>query len=121
MQELETDQKIQYRLFDKQGKEHWFDGVIHGIRSYEEKGFTIRVTYLIDTGRNTRVDEYPFDHRDREINKRINELVVKKNKQPSDALNEVLKHTDLPASKFDVERIRQPEQIELPREHIRTI
>jgi hypothetical protein len=121
MDTLEVGQNIQYRLFDKQAKEHWFPGVIHGVKSYEEKNFVVNVTYLVDTGRDARIDEYPFNHRDREVNKRVNELIAKKSKHHVVALNEVLKHSDLPDDKLDVERVRQPEQIELPREHIRII
>lgn len=120
MKEFDTDDKIQYRLFDKKGKEHWFNGVIHGIRRYEEGGIIMRITYLVDTGRNTRVDEFPFDHRDRELTRQINEH-IDKGVEPLEAIDKVIKKDDLPKSKLDVERIRQPEQIELPPEHIRAV
>lgn len=115
--ELEAGDKIQYF---QDGK--WHKGVIHGVRNYEDAATNMitRITYLVDTGRNERVDEYPFDHRDREINKRVNAM-VSKGKPHIEALNAVLKHSDLPDNKPDVERVRQPEQIELPAEHIKPV
>lgn len=77
--ELEAGSKVEYRLYDKRGKEHWLKGVIHAVRRYEDPATNtiIRISYLIDTGR-----EHP-DH----------------------------------VGRVD----RQPEQIELPAEHIRTV
>lgn len=119
--ELQSGDKIQYRLFDKKGKEHWLKGVIHGVRRYEDPvtNMIINQTYLVDTGRHERLDEYPFDHRNREINKRMNDIAARKGVHSTQALKEVLKHSDLPESKMDTEVVRQPEQIELPAEHIR--
>lgn len=121
MNELQAGDKIQYRLFDKKGKEHWFNGVIHGVRRYEERGFINRITYLIDTGRDERVDELPYDHRQREASKRVN-VLVGKGADVYDAIEKVYaKGNDLPDRKIDIERVRQPEQIELPPEHIRAV
>lgn len=118
--QYEAGDKIQYRLFDKKGKGTWFDGVIHAVRRYEDPktNMITGLTYLVDTGRDTRVDEFPFNHRDREINRRTNAL-IRKGGDPDKSLMTVLKHTDLPDSKQDVERVRQPEQIELAPEHIK--
>lgn len=114
--------KIEYMLYDKKGAAHWFAGAIHGVKRYEDPAtnMIIRITYLVDTGRNTRLDKIPFDPRAREVNKRANELVAQ-GKDVLKAYAEVEKHSDLPDSKADVEIVRQPEQLELPAEHIRKI
>lgn len=122
--EFESGEAIEYRLFDKKNVEHWFPGVIHGARRYEDENHIIKkITYLVDTGRDTRVDKYPFDHRDREINKRMNTLLDDDSNDidtPQKAIAEVETHTDLPKSKQDVEVVRQPEQLELPPENVRS-
>lgn len=123
--EYEVDQRIQYCLFDKKNKAHWLEGKIHGVRRYEDAATNTitKITYLVDTGRDERVDEVHFNHRDREVNRRINKLLVTPDNDIEDvqtaldaALNDPAK---LPASKHDVERVRQPEQLELPPELIR--
>lgn len=118
---FEAGHKIQYRLFDKNGKEHWVPGIVHGVRRYEDAATNMitRITYLVDTGRDERVDEFPFDHRDREIERRANKL-VSQGEDPVKAMSIVLNRSDLPESKRDIELVRQPEQIELPAEHIRS-
>jgi hypothetical protein len=111
--------KIQFMLPDKDGKPVWFDGVVHGVKQYEKNGLVEKVAYLIDTGRNERVDEYPFDHRDRELNKQI-QAEQKKGADIHQAIKKVIDRNDLPPSKLDVEISRQPEQIELTAEFIRS-
>lgn len=118
--DLQAGDKIQYRLFDSKKKEHWFDGVVHGVRRYESpEGFITKTTYMIDTGRNTRLDKYPYDVRNREINKRWNIEQQAKGGDAFQNLIKVSKMADLPDSKMEVEEVRQPEQIELPAEYIR--
>jgi hypothetical protein len=115
MKILEAGTKVQYLY----GGE-WKIGVIHGYRQYEnEMGLIQMVTYLIDTGEHERIDEYPFDHRSREINRRVNEHVQKHNSTPEQAVEAVLKHGDLPESKMDIERVRQPKQIELSQDFVK--
>ena len=120
MQEFEAGQKIQYQLFDEKGKGHWFNGVIHGVRSYEDKGFIKRVTYLVDTGRHDSLIENPYDVRDREIMRQADKL-LKRGTHPDHVIAKVLEKGDLPKSKIEIEVTRQPEQIELPPEHIRAV
>lgn len=125
--DYETGQKIQYMLPDKKGKQHWFAGVIHGVRRYEDAGTNTitKVTYLVDTGRHTRIDEIVFNHRDREITKRFNKAFKptsdhqKNHEQRVKLISAISEHPDLPDSKLGVERVRQPEQIELTAEFIR--
>jgi hypothetical protein len=117
--DLTAGDKIQYRLHDAKGKEHWFDGVIHGVRRYEtSEGLITKTTYMVDTGRNTRVDKIVFDHRDREIHKRV-AIEQGRGATPDQAFNKVSKMLDLPDNKMGIEEVRQPEQIELPAEFIR--
>lgn len=120
MKEYQVDQKIKYKLFDKKSKEHWFNGVIHGVKRFEnEAGVITKITYLVDTGRHERLDEHPFNHREREMSKRIRKLVRSGEAQSHpEALQKVLEYTDLPDDKPDVEVFRQPEQIELTEEFI---
>ena len=122
MENIEAGTKIQYRLFDKENKEHWFDGVVHGVRRYEnpKTGVITKITYLVDTGRDERVDEQVYDQRDRAISEHVTKL-TRKGADILDALAQVHKRDDLPQSKVITERIRQPEQIELPAEHIRLV
>lgn len=116
---FEAGDKIQYRLFDKKGKAHWLDGAIHGVKRYEDpSGVITNLTYLVDTGRNTRVDEKHRDKRALEVEKRAKKI-MKTGKTQFEALIEIDKHTDLPDSELVVLEVRQPEQIELPAEHIR--
>lgn len=118
----EVGDNIQFKLLDKKGIEHWFPGVIHGIRKYQDpvNNMIQKVTYLIDTGRDTRVDEIVYNPLDREINKRV-DAEVRKGKNYHKTLAKVLQHPDLPASSVEVETVRQPEQIELPAEQIRGV
>lgn len=104
----------------KDGK--WYRGVIHGVRTVEDhNGIVKSVSYLVDTGRNTRVDEYPFNHRDREISKRLNENLPKgaDHDQANKMIKDIMASPDLPEDKMDVEKVRQPEQIELSAEQIK--
>jgi hypothetical protein len=128
MDEYQPGQKVQYQLPDKKGKMHWLPGAIHGVRRYEDPATNaiIKITYLIDTGRNVRLDEHPFDHRDREINKRINKqhkpILDNPDKDWENKLKvvkDVLASPDLPDSKPDVDVVRQPEQIELTEDFIK--
>lgn len=120
--ELEAGSKIQYRLFDKNGKEHWFKGVVHGVRRYEDPATKMitKMTYMVDTGRHERLDKNPFDPRGREITKQVN-VLTDKGMDLTKALDRVVKKDDLPESGVEYDIIRQPEQIELPPEHIRPI
>lgn len=120
MKIYEIGDKIEFMLPDKKGKAHWFPGKIHGVRRYEDPKTNAiqKMTYLVDTGRDERVDERPFDRRDVEVTRRVRAERAK-GKTDVEAISAVMKHTDLPESKIDVVRIRQPEQLELPAEHIR--
>jgi hypothetical protein len=115
----EVGQKVKYKLFDKHAKEHWFDGVIHGLKRYEDaSGIITKVTYLVDTGRDERVDKHPFNPRDREVDKRINKILRDPNdKRGLDKLDEivedVLGQKNLPANSLEFDVVRQPEQLEL--------
>jgi hypothetical protein len=125
MREYQIGQKIKYALKDKNGKEHWLDGVIFAVKSHEAQANIItKITYLVDTGRHTRLDEYPYDQREREISRRAGKII----RDPNDKrtiidytkiLSSILEHPDLPESKIVTEKVRQPEQIELPGELIR--
>lgn len=120
--EYEAGEKIEYSLSDKNGKAHWFKGVIHAVKRYEdpETNMTVRVSYLVDTGRNTSEEKIVFNHRDREFQKRLDDRMLK-GKSYKKSLEEVSQHTDLPDSKIDTEIVRQPEQIELAPDKIRAI
>lgn len=56
-------QLVQYMLPDRRSKAHWFNGTIHGIRRYENQKTNLitKITYLVDTGRDERIDEYLLD------------------------------------------------------------
>jgi hypothetical protein len=114
---------IEFMLPDKKGKANWFPGKIHGVKTTEDPKThaILTVSYLVDTGRDERVDESPIDVRGREIEKRVQEVIKKDSKKTIlDAVKEVSKHADLPpAGTIEIEKVRQPEQIELSESMIR--
>lgn len=117
MQALEPGTKVEYMA----GGE-WKLGVVHGYRQYEtEAGIVKGVTYLIDTGEDERVDEYPFDHREREISRQMNDHMKKHNSTVPEAFQAVTKKNDLPESKLDVERVRQPKQLEVSQQFVKPV
>lgn len=122
MEEFTNDQKVKYRLYDEKGKAHWFTGAIHGIRRYEDPATNaiIKQTYLIDTGRNERVDKIPFNKRDRAINEHVARF-MKAGKKQEEALFIAQKQPDLPDSSIEFETVRQPEQIELEAKDLRSV
>lgn len=118
-QEIPIGAKVRYWI---PGNPTWLTGTVHGVKRKEDPAtnFILELTYLIDTGANTRIDKYPFDHRDREVTKRIRSL-MKDGKDYLEAAHEVVKHTDLPESRLDVVVVRQPEQVEVLPKNLRRI
>lgn len=54
MQKFEPGDKVKYQTKDGS----WKNGVIHGVRKVDDVDGTPRIfTYLIDTGRDVRIDE----------------------------------------------------------------
>lgn len=120
MQTHDTGDKIQYRLFDKDGKEHWFPGVIHGVRRYEDPktNAITKVTYLVDTGRDYHVEERQIEVRGEEIARRL-EAALADGEDQEKAIKRIAKADDLPDSAIKTVKVRQPEQLELEVKHIR--
>ncbi len=126
-QEYTNDQKISFMLPGKMGKQHWFPGVIHGVRRYEDSsGIITKITYLVDTGRDEMVLESVRDKRGQEIDKRLHKAMSKIDRKDPERgekhmklLQEISEHPDLPETELYTEKIRQPEQIELTAEFIR--
>lgn len=124
---FEIGQKIKYKLLDKKGKEHWFDGLIHGIKRSEDPSTNLitNITYLVDTGRSTRIDEHTFNPRAREIDKRIKKISLVKrghgmeHEETLEEINKIFDHDDLPDNTIETELIRQPEQLELSQNFIK--
>jgi hypothetical protein len=121
--EYALGEEIEFMLPDKDGTEHWFPGTIHGVRDYAETETTYaKRTYLVDTGRDERLDEYTRDKLSDVVNERSAEIVADEDNPIDnfhDAINEVLTHDDLPESELYVEKVRQPEQLELIAESLR--
>lgn len=111
-----TGDKVQYRVGDK-----WRDGVVHGVSKGEDaKGRVVSLSYLVDTGKDERVDKYPYNPRDVEFNKRVHKL-IDDGAEVQDALAEVEKHKDLPKSANKVEIVRQPKQVAVLPDDIRAV
>lgn len=109
--------KVSYRF---EGK--WREGIVHGTKTHEKPdGEVTQVSYLIDTGEDLRVDEYAFNPRQSEINRRVEKLVKSKGKDHAEALAEVSKQKDLPESKHDVEKVRQPVLIEVDQAEVKPL
>lgn len=118
----EAGQKIEYRLLDKAGKAHWFKGLIHGVKRIEDPAtnMIISISYLVDTGRHERIDEVPHNPRGTEIHKRASKLIrTGEHTNFKKVFDEVAGHSDLPDEGIVIDKVRQPEQIELPAEFIR--
>lgn len=123
----ENDQLIEFALPDKKGKLHWFPGVIHGVRRYEDAATNaiIKITYLIDTGEDEHVDKFAHDERGTEIGRRLtkemdkNKLLFLDDKARNKKLAEIMQADDLPAEGLTIKEVRQPKQIELEAKFIR--
>lgn len=113
---LQIGQKVEYT--DDSGKTK--QGVIHGVQRGDTGKGEVVLSYLVDTGKDTRVDEYRTDPRNTEMNKRINEL-VEKGTDLTDAVEKVQAQKDLPKSKVEVEKVRQPEQVQVAPDKVRAI
>ena len=109
MKTLDNGAKVKYR--DANGELQ--KGVVHGVRKYEDaKGKVTKVTYLVDTGDDERVDEFKQDVRDIEYAKRVDALVAK-GMDHKEASQKVEKEGGLPKSKVVTETVRQPLTVEV--------
>lgn len=100
-------------------------GVIHAVRTYEdpETGYVLRRTYLVDTGKDVRVDKIKLNKRDVEITKRVSTAIANAKEKPNTAeehrtvyereLKKIMQAQDLPDNEIYEEIIRQPEQVEI--------
>lgn len=124
---VEAGTKVKYCLPDAKGKMHWFNGVVHAVRNYENENQVItKTTYLVDTNRDERVDEFTVDPRGIEIGKQLDKEMEKQAKKGGDvhvgeALKVVLERDNLPESDPQTVTIRQPEQLELPASQIKVV
>lgn len=116
--------KVEYRRGDK-----WLTGVVHGIKKAEAvKGPEIILGYLVDTGKDERVDEYKYNPRDMEIGNRIQvafgEQGITAMDNPDEALkiiDTISKAKDLPKSEIKMAKVRQPQQVEVLPDDIRAV
>lgn len=118
MNKLQIGAKVSYRDFDKAGKEKWKAGIIHGLTKVDTKSGPKVLAYVVDTGKDDRVDEYNYDVRGAEINKRVNAALDKKGLEGDERLlalpktvEDVAAQKDLPKSKIVNETVRQPELV----------
>lgn len=123
----EIGDKVKYKT-DKGG---WKVGTVFAIRHYDFKKeyFTndgvklSSISYLIDTGNDVRVDEVVHDPRVEKINELITKEVEKTKARDPKKIGEIVHavhtRTDLPESKITIEKIRQPEQVEVTPDHIK--
>lgn len=115
---LDIGSKVTYK--DSKGKQR--SGVIHAVRKVDTKSGTRVVGYLVDTGKDERVDEIVRDPRGEFIAEKANEMVANP-KDPTDnfldAVDKVVEAGDLPKQKITVEKVRQPQQVEVDIKDIR--
>lgn len=110
MSKLEIGAKVTY-TDQKTGKKK--TGIIHGIRKAEDSsGNEHIISYLVDTGNDTRVDEYRRDLRGEEIGRRA----TKHHEDGLDretALEKAMSSKGLSAEGITIDRVRQPEQVDV--------
>ncbi len=125
MEELNIGQKVKYHLDDKK----WRTGSVHAVRKVDtSSGRQAVIAYLVDTGKDERVDEYSVNKRDVEISKRSAKLHRKylagSKPNPEKFFEEVeaiSQQDDLPESKVEHHKVRQPEQVEVRPENIKPV
>lgn len=97
-------------------------GVIHAVRKADNPDGSTRVlSYLIDTGKDVRVDIYTHSTRAEEVGKRFETKTKGKklsNHKQGQILDEILQSDDLPEDKITEEKVRQPEQVDVPAEDV---
>lgn len=118
--------KVEYRLNSK-----WLKGVVHSIRSYEDPQTRKQtaMSYLVDTGKDDRIDEITYDERTVEIDKRVNAAIEKDSvaelepEERSEATQKIIDRVNaqksLPKSNVVTEQFRQPELVEVEASDIR--
>lgn len=124
MADIKIGDNVEYRVADT---DDWETGVVHGIKKAEATdGSDIILGYLVDTGNDFDVQERHHDHRGTEITKRVvkmaekNKKIKTDNKEFAKAVAQVdEENKDLPEPGITVEKIRQPEQVEIAPENIR--
>lgn len=117
--EIDLGANILYRSTDSKGVERWRKGVVHSVKKAEAvTGPDIVLGYLIDTGKDERVDEVTTTAADRELNKRVEKHVSKGATIP-EAVEKSLAQGDLPEGGEETEVTRYPQQIEVKPEDLR--
>jgi hypothetical protein len=112
---LNPDDKVKYHT----GDEKWKNGVIHGARFVDDVDGTPRVlTYLIDTGAHERIDVFQRDLRDEFVNHEVEKLLAK-GLQLHEA-HQKLADSKLPPSQVVEDIVRQPQQVDVRPEHVKT-
>lgn len=104
---MQAGDKVEYKVGGK-----WKSGIIHGVKKAEVKGSEQVVGYLIDTGKDERVDEVEYNKRDEVISQRIKDLESKGSDRKA-ASEKVMAQKDLPKSVVEIKKIRHPEQVEV--------
>lgn len=117
---MQAGDKIEYQVGNQ-----WKKGTIHGVKKAEAvKGPDIVLSYLVDTGKDARIDKVVHDVRDDAVTDMANKIVADPKDHIDnfvDAVAKAEKSNKLPESKLVTETIRQPEQIEVLPENIRAV
>lgn len=120
MEELEIGTKVKYTHDGKTAK-----GIIHGVRRVQMEDGSERVlTYLVDTGKDERIDVHTRDPHGEEVGRRLKKAMLKdpKIRDSQELINAtveaILIQKDLPAVGLTEERFRQPEQVDVPPQDI---
>lgn len=115
---LDLGSEVIYK--DSKGKER--SGVIHAVRKVDTKSGSRVIGYLVDTGKDERVDEIKHDVQGEFIADKANKMVANP-KDPTDnfldAVDKVVEAGNLPKKEIKVETVRQPQQVEVALKDIR--
>lgn len=125
LREYEVGDKVLYDI-----GEGWKKGVVHGKKQFENNhGIIKSVTYLIDTGGNTRVDVKVSDRNGRKLGIIYNQELAKMKPKDRENIakraelsrNIISKHPELAKPDLYNHEIRQPEQVECLPEQLKPL
>lgn len=114
--EYNPGDKIKYHT----GDENWKNGIVHAVRTVDDVDGIPRVlTYLVDTGRDERVDVQTHNLKDLAFNKKYRSHRAKGVARDEAQAKATEAVADLPDEIVE-EKIRQPEQIDVRPEAIKS-
>lgn len=114
--ELESGSKVKYHTGD--GK--WKNGTVHAVRKIEDNKTheVITTSYLVDTGRNTRVDVYTTNLKHLAYGQEFSKH-TDRGASTEVAVAKAKAHVEKMPDEIVEETVRQPQQVEVAQENIK--